>query len=224
MYKIGTHIFLFDLRQIHSSKQSINKLTNYELLFDYEKKDIFHNLFECQVSERNFIDVSLKNYLKYFYLTPVGNANVFLFNEKVKLYNPYYLVRNNISDIESVEKIWELKVNKDENEQIKKSEAIICDGEIYKGFIFNCSFIEKMLNNENFSKIATEQELNNGLLIYIDNKLVCRNEQSKLGDIYFFVEKIEKAKGKSLFAALGYLEIPNNLYELLPNKMVMILS
>ena len=167
--------------------------------------------------------------MKFFYLRPVGNANVYLFKEKIKLYNPYYLVRNSVTDIEKVEKVWDLKLNNKQekpdekpNDQNKKCESMICDGELYKGFIYTCSYIENMLNSENF-KFATEQELNNGLLIYVDNKIVCRFEQNKLGDIYYFVDKIEKAKGKSLFSVMGYLEIPSHLYELLPNKMVIYL-
>ena len=52
----------------------------------------------------------------------------------------------------------------------------------------------------------------NNILIYFENRLVCRLGQNKFGDIPFFIKKQKKDWFYNYF---GYIELPNNgLYEL----------
>ena len=53
----------------------------------------------------------------------------------------------------------------------------------------------------------------NNILIYYENRLVCRLGQNKFGDLPYFIKKQKK---KELFYNyFGYIELPNNgLYEL----------
>jgi hypothetical protein len=222
-FETGTHILLCDLKQISLNKKELNQLTNYELFFDYENKDILFNLFYIQTGERNYIDCSLKNYIKFIFLKHV-NKNLFLYGRKVSLINPLLSVYNISKNVPEAVKIgFNLKT------EIKKSDCMLIDGEIYKGILMNENYFESLSKtyNFNFDTSYEEKEIFNGVLLYRNNRLVSRLEQNKLGDISFFIRKYEKLTLKEnfeqfFFPVSGYIELPTSCYELLYNKMVKI--
>ena len=54
----------------------------------------------------------------------------------------------------------------------------------------------------------------NNILIYFENRLVCRLGQNKFGDLPFFIKK-QKNRKEWFYNYFGYIELPDNgLYEL----------
>ena len=75
-----------------------------------------------------------------------------------------------------------------------------------------------------------EKDYLNGILLYKDNVLISRLNQSFLGDISFFIKKmmninennnneLENNLIKKIFKRYGYIELPNKGYELMFNNM-----
>jgi len=220
-FETGTHIVLYDLKQISLNKKDINQLTNYELFFDYENKDILFNLFQIQTGEKSYIDCSLQNYVKFLFLKH-PKKNLYLYGRKVSLINPLLTVYNISKNVPEAVKIgFNLKTD------IKSSDCMFIDGEIYKGILMNENYFETLSksNNFNFETTFEEKDIFNGILLYRNNRIVCRLEQNKLGDISFFIRKYEKLSKKenfeqNFFPVSGYIEMPSSCYELLYNKMV----
>jgi len=220
-FETGTHIVLYDLKQISLNKKDINQLSNYELFFDYENKDILFNLFQIQTGEKSYIDCSLQNYIKFLFLKH-PNKNLYLYGKKLSLINPLLTVYNISKNVPEAVKIgFNLKTD------IKSSDCMLIDGEIYKGILMNENYFETLSKSDNFNFETTfdEKDIFNGILLYRNNRLVCRLEQNKLGDISFFIRKYEKLSKKenfeqNFFPVSGYIEMPSSCYELLYNKMV----
>ena len=104
----------------------------------------------------------------------------------------------------------------------EKINIILIKGELYKGILIkkdqdnnNKEMLVKILNdnfNVNISEEIDDLILNN-ILIYFENRLVCRLGQNKFGDLPFFI-KMQKKK-EWFYNYMGYIELPNNgLYEL----------
>jgi hypothetical protein len=202
-FETGTHIFLYDLKQVSSNKNDVNKLNNYELLFDFNDRDILFNCFDSQIDDRRFIDCSLLNYIKFLYLSE-PNIDISILGRKVDMTNPYMdiFMQGKESVIQKVNS--SLKISNND------SDIVIIDNDIYKGVLFNKKYFEdKGLDMNSF----------NGILLYKENRLISRLDQSKLGDIAFFVKKFIKHDdlGK-VFSFSGFVEISG--YELLYNKTV----
>jgi hypothetical protein len=225
-FNTGTHIFLYDLKQISSIKTELNELTNYELLFDSNSKDILFNYFQIQIGERDYIDCSLNLYLKFLFLKN-NKTNVYLMGEKIKMSNPLKTINQVSKNNPEASKVGSgLKYDN------KASDCLFIEGEIYKGIIFNESYYSSLMssNHFNFENSLNSKEIFNGILVYMDNRLVCRFGQNKLGDISYFIKKFMKKKqgensnysdfSNSLFPISGYLEVPSSIYQLLYNKMV----
>lgn len=215
--KIGTHIFLYDLKQFSNSPSQINTLPNYELYFDLEKKDIYFNYFKIQIGENHFIDCSLKNYIKFLFLRQ-PEISIYLMEEKINLVNPIVSLHNVSRNFGEILKISSLKAD------MPNTNEVFIESENYKGFLFNETFFDNYIRSSVFEKNFEEKEVFNGVLLYQNNRLVSRFEQNKLGDIYFYVNKYQKKYmmdcGKAkVFPVSGYIEVP--LYhETLPNKTV----
>lgn len=215
----GTHIFLYDLRQNNSIKSELNQLKNYELLLDLEEKDILFNYFNIQIGEKSLIDCSLKRYLKYFNLKP-KQVNTFLLGSKIDTTNPLHGIHSKARVTHEA-----LRVNSNlKTNECKKTDCIFIEGGIYKGVLINENFLKLLNDSYNFN-IEYEKEYFNGVLLYRDNRLICRLDQNKLGDICFFIKKYEKIKGNSneeinFFPVSGFVELPRSCYELLYSKTV----
>ena len=67
---------------------------------------------------------------------------------------------------------------------------------------FNCDIKENI-----------DDLINNNILIYLENRLVCRLGQNKFGDLPYFMKM--KKKKEWYYNYMGYIELPKNgLYEL----------
>jgi hypothetical protein len=206
-FETGTHIYLYDLKQISSNKSDLNKLYNYELLFDFSEKDVLFNCFESQIEDRRFIDASLINYLKFLYLEE-PNVEINLIGRRVDMTNPYVKIFKN------AKKTNVPKVNSSLKFDISDSDIALIDNEIYKGVIFNKSF---------FNNLKLESNFFNGILLYKDKRLISRFEQSKLGDISFFVKKFIKHDDlEKVITFSGFVEF--SCFELLCNKTVNLIN
>ena len=215
--KTGTHIFLYDLKQISANKDDLNELKNYELYFDHKNNDIYYNFFDIQIGERNFIDCSFKNYLKFLFLDFKENCEFYLFGNKIILKNPlknifeFIIKQKNLDNNNNYynNEVALLKHNlKYEGKEVKK--GFLVNNEIYKGLLLNealCNKIEEENENLIFSNQENQNKENekenyfkdekdfgiifNGVLLYSDNRLISRCKQYKFGEIKYFVKKFE---------------------------------
>jgi hypothetical protein len=226
----GTHIFLYDLKQISSKNSDLYTLKNYELFFDYENWDIYYRFFDIQVGERNYIDCSLIKYLTFMNLEFKKDCNLYIFGKQILLINPMkrifqYLIEN------KNEKIPLLKHNlKYEGNTVN---GFVIKNEIYNGLLFNEELISEIrynlnkdnkedledkinynnidnLNNNNNNIIEKEDlkdidKLFNGILLYSNNRLITRSNQYKLGEISYFVKKFENYFSKKKDEYTKYL-------------------
>ena len=187
----------------------------------------------------NMIDVSLRKYLELF-LFNYNGVNIKLLNEKINTENNIItklssIVRNNIysndiininnnndkilnsENVLIVEDSFSLKGKKNLNKE--KINIILIKGELYKGIL-----IKKDENKENINKLINDlfsvdisdcidDLFANNILIYLENRLVCRLGQNKFGDLPYFIKM--KKKKDWFYNYMGYIELPKNgLYEL----------
>ena len=188
----------------------------------------------------NLIDVSLRKYLEIF-LFNYNGVNINLLKEKINTQNNIIsklstIVHNNLYSIDNdfynntgnnndllnsqniiiLDDSFSLQgKNKSENQKI---DIILLEGELYKGILFKKSedkeILVKIINDTFNVNIENEIDdlLFNNILIYFENRLVCRMGQNKFGDLPFFIKKHKKEWFYNYF---GYIELPNNgLYEL----------
>jgi hypothetical protein len=233
-FETGTHIFIYDLRQITSSKNELNQIRNYELLFDYENKDILFNYFNMQIGERRYLDCSLKKYLRLMFIKQ-PNINLTLLDEKIDLTNPLLSLHNMSRNThEAVRVFSNLKIPND-----TRADCVYIEGtDMYKGVLFNENLPKLLRDSYSFNvDDLDESEIFNGVLLYRNNRLICRLEQHKLGDISYFIKKYEKMRIKegshveninkigevNIFPISGYVELPAACFDLLYNKTVSII-
>ena len=190
----------------------------------------------------NIIDISLRKYLEFF-LFKYNGVNINLLKEKINtdnniisklsniVYNNSYSIdndffSNNVSNdnevlsdnIIIVDDSFSLKGKNIKNKE--KINIILLKGELYKGILIkkneDKNMLIKMINdnfNINISDEIDDLSFNN-ILIYFDNRLVCRLGQNKFGDLPFFIKK-QKKKNEWFYNYFGYIELPDNgLYEL----------
>lgn len=202
---------------------------------DKDKKDNKNNLL-------NIIDISLRKYLELF-LFQYNGANINLLKEKINTENNIItklssIVNNNLYSLENdyfndnsnndnnllsseniiiVDDSFSLKGKNLNNKE--KINIILLKGELYKGILIKKNddkdTLVKMINdtfNVNVSDEINDLLFNN-ILIYFENRLVCRLGQNKFGDLPFFIKKQKKKEW--FYNYIGYIELPNNgLYEL----------
>jgi hypothetical protein len=247
-FKTGTHIFLYDLKQISWKSSDLYLLKNYELYFDYENFDIYYRFFDIQVGERNYIDCSLINYLTFMNLEFKKDCNFYIFGKNIKLINPMKKIFSYLKENKN-EKVPLLKHNlKYEGNSVS---GFVIKNEIYNGLLYNEVLISELRNNLNKDDIKEIEDyincynihnsnnllekedlidkdrLFNGILFYSNNRLITRSNQYKLGEISYFVKKYENYFGKQkdqytkyLFPISGYFELPSETYETVFNKTV----
>ena len=245
-FETGTHIYLFDLKTIHKNEigylQNINNniTSNYELLFDKKENDIYLNE-EIGFNEelkKNIIDFSFKKYLNFLYLKHNKHTNIFLFGKKIELENPYYEIKLMSSSGIGMKKIANLNYNIENNDE--KINCFNIEGIDYNGILFNEDFIDSISSNTDIGiEDIKEKDYLNGILLYKNNILICRLNQSFFGDISFFIKKIMNINNDlnknnddniefefcnfnvntKIFKKYGYIELPNVGYELMFNNM-----
>lgn len=225
----GTHIFLFDLKQILINKQYVNRLNNYELYCDYEANDIYYNIHCLNNNISNkIIDTSLRQYLSYMSIDNHSEAKVLIFNKEIDINNPYRKLKLYSKQISSIKckEVSKLAVTIDQ----KIDCVCIENNNEFRGFLISLCLIEnnKELNEKIEMNECNFPEYNNGILIYKNNVLVRRLNQNKFGDgLYHCKSKPDKNNNnnnktnsnKRLNSLVGYIDISNAKYELLPNKI-----
>ena len=245
-FETGTHIYLFDLKTIHKNEIGYLKIinennitSNYELFFDKKENNIYLNE-EIGFNEefkKSIIDFSFKKYLNFLYLKQGKHTNIFLFGKKIERDNPYYDIKLISSSGIGMKTITNLNYSVD-NKNSEKKEIINCfsiEGN-YNGILFNEKFIDSISSNTNIGiEDIKEKDYLNGILLYKNNVLICRLNQSFLGDISFFIKKIMNINdnlnnkeniefenfniNKKIFKKYGYIELPDIGYELMFNNM-----
>ena len=250
-FDTGTHIYLFDLKTIHKDEigylkvtnENINITTNYELVFNKDENDIYLNEeigFDNEF-KKDIIDFSFKKYLNFLYLKPNTNCNIFLYGKKIDIDNPYYNIKLMSSSGMGVRKINNLNYSPEKNGKDLEKCDINCfniEGTEYNGILFNENFIDSISSNTNIGiEDIKEKDYLNGILLYKDNILISRLNQTFLGDISFFIKKMMNINDKiykngensessennfmkrKIFKKFGYIELPENGYELTFNNM-----
>jgi len=211
-FENGTHIFLFDLKKINDE---------YEFEFNKEKYDIYYNTFYEELGfddnlKQMLIDISLVQYLNFIQIKHI-NAKIYIFGKELNLNNLYQDVFLSASLSNDLIKIKNLKNEIDEN----KTNCIYIEGEEYKGILFNEEFLNSLGQNPiyNVDDLLDKDNYFNGILIYRENDLICRVDQSNFGDLSYFINKFIKGKKKSkLFRVNGFIQLPIRGYELMFNN------
>lgn len=187
----------------------------------------------------NIIDISLRKYFEFF-LIKYNGVNINLLKEKINTENNIIsklssIVNNNLYSIDN-----DIFNNNGSNDDAESENVVIVDdsfslkgkninkeniniillkGELYKGILIkkieDKDLLLRRINNAFNTDIKDEIKdlFFNNILIYYENRIVCRLGQNKFGDLPYF---IKKQKNKELFYNyFGYIELPNNgLYEL----------
>ena len=251
-FETGTHIYLFDLKTIKKEENgylktikednSLNKsiLSNYELLFDEEENDIYLNqdIGLNDELKKNIIDFSLKKYLSFLYLKHNKHINIFIFRKKIEIENPYYNIKLMSHSGKNIEQITNLIYSKEVKNENNIIDSFNIEGTDYNGILFNEKFLDSISSNSSIGiEEIKEKDYLNGILLYKDNILVSRLNQSFLGDITFFIKKMMKINNiicnnenknkcneynylnKKIFKRNGYLQLPSAGYELMFNNM-----
>ena len=249
-FETGTHIYLFDLKTIKNEENgylktikednSLNKsiLSNYEILFDEEENDIYLNedIGLNDELKTNIIDFSLKKYLSFLYLKHNKHTNIFIFGKKIEIENPYYNIKLMSHSGKNIEQITNLIYSKEVKNENNIIDSFNIEGTDYNGILFNEKFIDSISSNSSIGiEEIKEKDYLNGILLYKDNILVSRLNQSFLGDITFFIKKMMNINkticknenkynkcnnlNKKIFKRNGYLQLPSAGYELMFNNM-----
>ena len=187
----------------------------------------------------NVVDVSLRKYLELLLLNYNG-VKINLLTETIDTENNIInklssIVRNNIfsndalninntddnilrsENILIIEDSFSLKGKKIIDKG--KINIILIKGELYKGLLIKKDEkkedIIKLINDTFKVDISNciDDLIANNILIYLENRLVCRLGQNKFGDLPYFI-KMKKNKDW-FYNYMGYIELPKNgLYEL----------
>lgn len=207
----GTHIFVYDLKQ--NSKRSVYQLNNYELTYDEHSNDILCNYIYNIIPSNSLIDCSLKTYMKFFFLKKPSGVNLFVMGDKIDLINPMACVLNTSRDRDDIRIAKSLKF-----EELSIRQALIIDGRHYKGILFNDEHLNSLIRSNIAGGEYYSKELNNGVLLYRNNKLVSRFDQSKFGDICYLLNKLSEDKDEVIWKVNGFIEIDSCIVNTLPNK------
>ena len=207
-FEIGTHIFIFDLKQFSSQKDYFNKSSNFELFFAYKNdikinyNDILYNTLlkqsylnntenkkENENGENNLlniIDISLRKYLEFF-LIKYNGVNINLLKEKINTENNIIsklssIVNNNLYSID-----YDFFNNNSGNETDSENIVIVDDSFSLKGK--NISNKEKkniiLIKGELYKGILIKKIEDKDLLVKIINKAFNMNINDEINDILF---------------------------------------
>ena len=215
-FEIGTHLFLYDLKKINDE---------YEFDFNKEKYDIYYNTFYEELGfddnlKKMLIDISLVQYLNFIQIKHI-NAKIHIFGKELILKNLYHDVFLSATLSNDLIKIKNLKYESENENEKEKINCFYIEGDEYKGILFNEEFLNSLGQNpiNNVDDLLDKDDYFNGILIYRENDLICRIDQSNFGDLSYFINKFVKGKNKSkLFRVNGYIQLPIRGYELLFNN------
>jgi len=211
-FNTGTHIFLYDFKKTFSNDQrkhffSFEQsddifLKNYELFFDLESKDIICTHFENTIPDRSLIDCSFNNYIKFLFLRHNEEINFFVFGNKIPLINPlqsiYNILQKQNNDISKIKH--HLRLDED-----AKGNAILIDNEIYRGSLFNSDFLKLLRKESTYENIILQSDcILNGILLYSNNRLISRSDQNRLGEVCYFLKKMEKIEKENKKKRKGF--------------------
>jgi len=207
--KVTNRVIVLNLTQVLLPRTLNQKGGEYEITLDTKSplgKDIVTNNIGQEIGlnsiSHQLIEVSLRSYLRYFFLDPSQtNIKIFLNEDPVNLTNSKELVSS----------------------QIDKAPFIkLEDKGLYEGYIV---LSENKASSENIASTTEEtaeksqepkqEELpSQGVLLYFKNRLIRRLENSKLGDFTFLTQSYNKflanaAKSKSLFNYYGFIQLSN---------------
>ena len=208
-FTTGTHIFLYDLKQLSKDPNRINCLDNFELSVDLDSKDIIYNLFYLQTNNKDTIDASLKTYLQHLYIRH-DLCEIYLFGKKiseqiqlVSLYNNYKQIEDKSIDVINNSNF---SIVKRENREIN---YVVIDSEMYKGALVRddrMKIINLQINPDKIPK---------GIYLYLNGRLICPLNQRKFGDVASYVKQQSKKKDNNW---IGYIELPVSMFDLIGNK------
>lgn len=220
-FETGTHIFLYDLRQISNDPNKINCLENFELYLAYSNKDILYNLFNLQTENQSSVDCSLRQYIKNMFIKYV-NSDIFLFGDKIELKNELVsLYENHLLLPQSDVVVSKNNFLLSDEDKGKSCECVVIKSDLYNGIICTSDFVSGSKLN---GMIVNKDNVQEGLLLYLNKRLICRVNQRKLGDVsYFLNQKTNKKnneKKKQKKALVGYIDLPVSTFELMSNKAV----
>ena len=138
----------------------------------------------------------------------------------------------------NMEQITNLIYSKEDKNEKNIIDSFNIEGTDYNGILFNEKFIDSISSNSNIDiEEIKEKDYLNGILLYKDNILVSRLNQTFLGDTTFFIKKMMNINNiicndenknkynecnyliKRIFKRNGYLQLPIAGYELMFNNM-----
>jgi len=216
---ISNRIIIVDLNPVHVVKPNKGMVKNYELFLKREKG--IENKYDVGVrtldsclngfnsgGSNSLIELSLSSYLSHFYLDPSKvNLKVSLNDKPIEFVNYKELVKKKALEKKSIifeEEFFEGAIIKNSSQILKletKEE--------------NNEEIQMVVENEEKHSSTLTNRIQQGVLIYSNNRLIRRLESPKLGNLDFlsFQYRVSQKnqKGAMTFDCEGYLELGNSI-------------
>ena len=203
-----------------------NTLLKQSYLYNNKSNEDFYNV----------IDLSFRKYLQFF-LLDYKDVTVNLMKNGIKtknniinrLYNKILSFKfadsfNDYSNLSNPENILIVDDTFSFNKKVdlSKINIILFNGELYKGILIQKEKDDDIMIsniNDSLNINATIDEIKelklNDILIYLDNRLVCRMGQNKFGDLPFFIKNVKLKNRGGIYKYCGLIQLPSNgLYEL----------
>ena len=219
---------------INNDNEKLNPKQNDILYNTLLKQSYLYN--KSNEDFNNVIDLSFRKYLEFF-LLDYKNITVNLMKNEIKtknnilnrLYTKVLSFKfedsfNDFSNISNPENILIVDDTFSFNKKVdlSKINIILFNGELYKGILIQKEKDDDiMISNVNDSLDinATNDEIKelklNDILIYLENRLICRLGQNKFGDLPFFIKNIKQKNRGGIYKYCGFIQLPSNgLYEL----------
>ena len=185
----GVQFLIFDLKTVAGQ---------FELVPDYKLSDIHYSPCLERGISINFIDCSLRQYLTFFHGD--NRRPIELQGELVFSCFPLVGLREIFKEAD-VFRADNLKITK-----VGTTSVVLIEGEVYEGIIFQRSVVEKQ------KLVGFNENVHNGVLIYLNGKLLFRLGQNKIGDAMF----LEKNK---VMRVSGYVNMKGRLAEVHANQV-----
>ena len=217
----GTFIYMYDFKKY---KNNIS-----ELFFYFNNNNIINYTFYLQNKNLNLIDNSLIKYFQNIFLN--NNLNIIINNNKIKIKNNEIdLIKNFYDELNNnnnfIEKYFilindNLRFNNNNNNLTYEKNNIIINGNLYNGILINKNNLNLIkIVNEKFNIFFNENLIENSILIYFNNRLICKLGQKKFGDLTYYIKNEINNKNNNIIENyFGFIEIKNKgLFELTSNK------
>jgi len=204
MEKTSNKIIILELNPAVVQRAGHGKAQNRELVFKHSadgKPDIVVRSLDMNIqsfykhTSLSFIELSLRTYFKYFLLDPT------------KTHLKVYLNDSQIDFINTKERVQKL-VNSSVN-------VSITEKDLFDGVLINSVHAEgdnKIQEEQPAGESAKKNDLNQGVLIYSQNRLIRRLENPKLGNLDFLSSKSPAFRGSEgenlpIFDNEGFIEL-----------------